>query len=157
MPFSPTEIGKLYIFVLHHSSANILSPLFSAKGFFVEHKKTKMPTLSPLSTIYVHKMGKNDQNGEFGHSCFPPLNFGLMGPVRFEPLRICIFLIGPRYALNICLHTAAISAGLVLSVFPNLSQDVQCIYLLTTFSPVSLFFSPSVLFNKHSSSELNGR
>lgn len=142
MPFSPTEIGKLYIFVLHHSSANILSPLFSAKGFFVEHKKTKMPTLSPLSTIYVHKMGKNDQNGEFGHSCFPPLNFGLMGPVRFEPLRICIFLIGPRYALNICLHTAAISAWPSSQCLPK-SVAGRSVYLSTNylFTCQSFFFS----------------
>lgn len=98
----------------------------------------------PAQCTYSTKLGKFDQKmGNLVTRCFPPLNFGLMGPV-FDLIHWeLFFLIGPQYAG--CLHTAAFS-GRVLGAFPNLSQGIQC-YLLTTFSPVNLFsffFSPSV-------------
>lgn len=146
------RLGNYIFLYCYHSSANFLSPFISPTAFFVEHKKTKCPSFSffffffgfPAQCTYSTKLGKFDQKmGNLVTRCFPPLNFGLMGPV-FDLIHWeLFFLIGPQYAG--CLHTAAFS-GRVLGAFPNLSQGIQC-YLLTTFSPVNLFsffFSPSV-------------
>lgn len=110
---------------------------------------------STMHTLFKIKSGKVwPKNWGFWCQTFPSIKRWLNGSTfEFYKLRT-FFLIGPQYAVNACLHTGA-TFGRVLSVFPNPSQGIQCIDLLTTFSPVNLLFS--LLFNKHSSNELNGR
>lgn len=137
-------IGKLFIFVLYHLSATLLSSFISPKRFF--------PAQWTLFKIYTGE--SLTKHLEFGLRCFPPLNFGFNGSwFEFDQLRSC-FLVGRQSAVNGCWHTAAVS-GWVLRAFPRCVAG-HFVHLSTNYllsCPPFIF----LLFYKHSSNELNGR
>ena len=144
------EIGKLYIFVLYHPV-----PIFclsqSYKSFFsiffVEHKKKLnahafVPSTCPEA---FKQTGKGRPKWGIWSLAFPSIKRWLNGSCfRFDPLRtwhVCVLFsdwttVCRKWLLAYCCHLWP----RVLSAFPNLSQGIQCIYLLTTFSPVDPLF-----------------
>lgn len=157
-----SQIGKLYIFILLSFKCQFSVSLYLANSFFflLSTKKTKCPSFSFffVSQHNVHILlnweSLTKKVGILVTRCFPPLNFGLMGPV-FDLIHWeLLFLIGPQYAASGRLHTAAFSSR-VLSAFSK-SVTGHSVYWSTNylFTCQSFFF---LLFNKHSSNELNGR
>lgn len=131
-------IGKFYIFVLRHSSANFLSPFTSSKAFLLSTKKnnqTKCPRFFFFFFFCTYSFKTWDIH-------FPPLNSltGLMRPVLNG---IWQLLIGPQYAENemfaYCCHLRPSSQCLSKSVTGH-SVHLSTNYLLTCQS----FIFPSV-------------
>lgn len=148
--FSPT-IGKWYIFVLYHSSANFLSSSISPKAFFCWAQKKLNAHVSfffsTMHTLLKSLLGKFDPKLGIWHQAFPAIKLWVNG----SSLNCTHWELFSPDRTTVCLHTAVSSQRLSKSVAGH-SVHLSTNYLFTCQS-----FLFSVLFNKHSSNELNGR
>lgn len=89
--FSPT-IGKWYIFVLYHSSANFLSSSISPKAFFCWAQKKLNAHVSfffsTMHTLLKSLLGKFDPKLGIWHQAFPAIKLWVNGSsLKLYPLR----------------------------------------------------------------------
>lgn len=126
-------------------------PLSRQKLFLLSTKKTKCPYFffffSTLHTLLKSLLGKFDPKLGIWHQAFPAIKLWVNG----SSLNCTHWELFSPDRTTVCLHTAVSSQRLSKSVAGH-SVHLSTNYLFTCQS-----FLFSVLFNKHSSNELNGR